>query len=288
MTNELLIEEKKYLPSTALAARFSYTSDYLAKLAREGKVDSTRVGRQWFINEESLQKFVAERHEQKSVRREELRQERMSERQQHQETTALAVKSLTPKVFSIEIPTALHSLAQAVAVVMCGVLVGSLGFLFSQQDSEMASVRDSARSVAIEMTGALVPDELVLSTNWQLAALDLSFFWDWLFPSEETMIVESGKVDSPVTKNSDTLATPTPPTVPFPPSPPPQQAIVMLDADRSTTSLDSVRESFSDEVEVTYDGNDTGIIKPIFREQTDESYRFLLVPVSESKENQYE
>ena len=34
-----------------------YHSDYLGRLARRGKIESTRVGKQWFIEKESLLKL---------------------------------------------------------------------------------------------------------------------------------------------------------------------------------------------------------------------------------------
>ena len=50
----------------------------------------------------------------------------------------------------------------------------------------------------------------------------------------------------------------------------------------TSTTIDSIRDSFSDQVEVTIDPNnpDTGIITPEFKEGKGEPYRFLMVPVT--------
>ena len=60
-------------------------------------------------------------------------------------------------------------------------------------------------------------------------------------------------------------------------------ALIMVN-DRSSTTVEEIRASFSDETEVTFDGPDTGMIRPVFRDRdSDESYRFLLVPVAEGE-----
>ena len=58
MPVHLLINGKKYFPSSTLCTSFGYTSDYLGKLAREEKILGTLVGRQWFIEEASLKTFL--------------------------------------------------------------------------------------------------------------------------------------------------------------------------------------------------------------------------------------
>jgi len=53
----------------------------------------------------------------------------------------------------------------------------------------------------------------------------------------------------------------------------------------NTTTVESIRDSFSDEVSVSIDPNnpDTGIIIPHFKTRDGESYRFLMVPLDEDK-----
>ena len=52
----------------------------------------------------------------------------------------------------------------------------------------------------------------------------------------------------------------------------------------TATTVESVRNSFADEVEISIDPNnpDTGVIVPIFKERKGEEYRFLMVPVNQS------
>ena len=57
MTNVLTINGKKYIQSNQLAREFGYTTDYIGRLAREEKILATLVGRQWFVEPESLRVF---------------------------------------------------------------------------------------------------------------------------------------------------------------------------------------------------------------------------------------
>lgn len=51
----------------------------------------------------------------------------------------------------------------------------------------------------------------------------------------------------------------------------------------TATTIESIQDSFSDEVEVSIDPENpqTGIITPVFKETKGEAYRFLMVPVNE-------
>ncbi len=49
---------KKLIGTHAASELFGYTPDYLARLAREGKVSAERIGRNWVIDRASLAAFV--------------------------------------------------------------------------------------------------------------------------------------------------------------------------------------------------------------------------------------
>lgn len=57
----------------------SYSRDYLAKLAREGKVKATQVGRQWFVELGSVQNFIENKNIEQEVYRRRLSEERRKE-----------------------------------------------------------------------------------------------------------------------------------------------------------------------------------------------------------------
>ena len=58
--------------------------------------------------------------------------------------------------------------------------------------------------------------------------------------------------------------------------------IILPENDDTENSIQKIKESFSDSVVVAADPNDsqTGIVTPVFKNATDEEYRFLMVPVT--------
>ena len=73
------INGKKYLSASEAAKRFGYTSDYVSKLAREGKVNAQKIDRAWFVDGESLLAFIAEGKRREFERRDELKRDRVRE-----------------------------------------------------------------------------------------------------------------------------------------------------------------------------------------------------------------
>jgi hypothetical protein len=61
--------------------------------------------------------------------------------------------------------------------------------------------------------------------------------------------------------------------------------VVIPEDDESAATIDSIRGSFSDDVEVTIDPEnpDAGIIVPQFRKREGNAYRFLMVPLEATK-----
>ncbi|OGG70153.1 hypothetical protein A3I99_01910 [Candidatus Kaiserbacteria bacterium RIFCSPLOWO2_02_FULL_45_11b] len=51
---EVTINGVSYLPASALAKQFRYTTDYIGQLCRAKKVDAQLVGRSWYVNPVSL------------------------------------------------------------------------------------------------------------------------------------------------------------------------------------------------------------------------------------------
>lgn len=281
MSKELIVDGKKYLPSTTLAGRFSYTSDYLAKLAREEKIDATRVGRQWFICEESLQGFVAETNESKAKRNQTLREERIKERKSNESEVKVSKDSLVfapssvaalEEKSSVVLPSQLETLLQTMAVSLCACIVGVLGYVMFDHGIGAQNLTSATGDVFSDVSSVvdLTPD-LVVKSDSQVAAIDFRTFWKWLFGGVEI----EHEVESETVRVASNEATVIKPVEM-------KNAMLMLDPTTSTTTAKEIRESFSDEVEVEFDGPDTGILKPVFKEKTEESYRFLLVPVVEA------
>lgn len=54
MGNELRLHGKKYISAKRGAEITKYTNDYIGQLCRAGKVDSVKIGRNWYITEKSF------------------------------------------------------------------------------------------------------------------------------------------------------------------------------------------------------------------------------------------
>ncbi len=57
----------EYLPASALAKQFRYTTDYIGQLCRAKKVDAQLVGRSWYVNPESLTNHKKARYTKVSI-----------------------------------------------------------------------------------------------------------------------------------------------------------------------------------------------------------------------------
>ncbi len=50
---------REYIPTSEAAKRSNLSGIYLAQLARQGKLEGFRFGREWFIYTDSLEQFLA-------------------------------------------------------------------------------------------------------------------------------------------------------------------------------------------------------------------------------------
>ncbi|MEK7098475.1 MAG: helix-turn-helix domain-containing protein, partial [Patescibacteria group bacterium] len=58
MSDELFFENSKYISAADAATSFALHRDYVARLARTGKIKAKRVGKNWYVSEKSMQSFV--------------------------------------------------------------------------------------------------------------------------------------------------------------------------------------------------------------------------------------
>ncbi len=127
----------KLLSTKEASARSGYHTDYLARLAKSGKVVATRVGRSWLIDEESLSKFIESQQERKKELSQILSRERVGEYQALIEETKTvrhhaAVIRKAPSLATFRS----HAFAIFVALVVTG---GSLYFAGAHSMEERAS-----------------------------------------------------------------------------------------------------------------------------------------------------
>jgi hypothetical protein len=79
MSTAVEINGVTLVPIKEAAVSVSYSRDYVARLAREGKIVASQIGRQWFVDLVSLRDFSTAASAFEEVRKEELRSERKRE-----------------------------------------------------------------------------------------------------------------------------------------------------------------------------------------------------------------
>lgn len=280
MAKQLIIGSKTYHPTTFLSGRFSYTSDYLSKLAREGKVEASRVGRQWFIEESSLESFLQKVATEKKERADALRKERQQERKEFEDVSEVTVRAKTAIVKQNFVgPTV--ALAQAFAIVMCGYMFGALGFFAYEENIQPIAFATAANETVEMVKDAVLVDAPDLENIDQLAAVDFSSFLNWFFYKKTVVQVEN---NSPVNQAIVSKETSLPESGQDQVPSTADEGLIILQDDFSKVEAEKVRKSFSDQVEIEFEGTDTGVIKPVFKNRTDESYRFLMVPLTHENE----
>src|SRR3989344_2653613 len=92
MTDEIFFNGIRYLSSTQAAQNSGLNPDYVAQLCRGNKIHGRRIGRNWYVGDESLSSFLVSQSYQKSLRREELARERVNE---YHSSTPLTVNGPT-------------------------------------------------------------------------------------------------------------------------------------------------------------------------------------------------
>lgn len=156
MSKTLNINGVRYESSASIAGRFNYTQDYVSRLAREKKIEATRIGRLWFVDASSFEHFVEVSEETKKIRAEDLR----IQRQQERTMSTDAGKVRQKKEKSSRVAAAHTALAQAILVVACGLFAGSLGWLIHNQEITVTQLQEGSMAMVTQMQRAVVFDVL--------------------------------------------------------------------------------------------------------------------------------
>ncbi len=242
MTNVLTINGKEYIQSNRLAREFGYTTDYIGRLAREEKILATQVGRQWFVEPESLRVFSHQAQLEKEIRKEELRQQRKLEQ------VAFAKREIP----ALERSSSLVALAQLFLIISCGFFVGGLASVATSEGLTVDDFKQGGMAIALLASEAFDPSPRHALYTQSIA--------------DEDMVAS---IESVIDEEPAPLRFTELPEFPQ-----------RLPLDTATES--ALHAQFSDEVEITVDEEGVPVVRPIFRDGTQEGTRFLLVPINES------
>src|SRR5438552_2744998 len=79
MTDDLHFGGMRYIPAGEAAAQVGLTRDYISKLCRDEKVQARRIGKNWFVEPQSLFSFLGTVETSKLERIQKLSEERRKE-----------------------------------------------------------------------------------------------------------------------------------------------------------------------------------------------------------------
>ena len=249
MSQQLVINGKKFKPSAELARQFGYSMDYISRLAREGKVEATRVGRQWFVDALSLENFVEQTSKQKEFNREQLRTERKLELISYSKSTntnttdasliSNSVRPVNKKNYRESVNIILATTGTAL-VLMAGLL--SVVVINPNEFYSFFSNFDFNNQLTVQRHSDV--------TAGALGA--------WIEPSDSVQIIIEDKSGVPA------------------------KGVVVFDEKKSEKELERIKASFSDEVEINFSDENTGVITPVFINNEGDEYQFLMVPINDA------
>lgn len=241
MSQSLTINGKKYVQSSVLTAQYQYTPDYIGKLAREEKIIGTQVGRQWYIEPESLKVFLHKASLEKEIRAEELSRKRKIEHQAFQKKQNISVENVSSPHLA---------LAQMFAIVGCGTIAGILGFNAWSSDITMGDVTQSVKESGVFIARSFSPIDAIS----KMTSAPKSF----LASSPDATSVIPQKFEQQQGETFTSL---------------PQQEGAALYSDSV------IKQQFSDEVTITEDSEGRMYVQPVFKDTTDKNTLFKVVPI---------
>lgn len=250
MSQSLIINGKEYVQSSVLTALYKYTPDYIGKLAREEKIIGTQVGRQWYIEPESLKVFLHKAAIEKEIRAEELSLKRKIEHQEFQKDQLRKERDSAP--------LAIKAALQATLVLACGLFVGTLGFVTFDEGINARTISKATAESLRYITRSILPSrtmELFDSNARSFLAL-----------SQEGIVAE--QTDSLIQKEV------------FSTLPKIANTQDMYASGTKNNSIDlTITTQFSDEVQIVIDQNGKEFLKPVFKNQDATTSLFRVVPV---------
>jgi hypothetical protein len=252
-----------YISSKDAAKRVGYTSDYIARLAREGKIVSRREGVQWLVELASLEMFLKAVEQAREERKAALREERRRERAHH--ATGVVAQSAAPQARVATGATARVSLTSVATASSTGAL--------AVDDAFPSAIRAHALAAGSLVSGlalavVLVYGSTAVPVSTQTASLMDSFMhlaratWNFALPWQTKELAQV-----PTGTEQDLT----------------QRGIVVLPRDNEDArTVTQVQEAFSDDVIVRLDEDrTTGTIVPVFKDGVGDEYQFVIVPVAQ-------
>jgi len=238
------------VPLKAAALKVGYSRDYVARLAREGKIVAMQMGRNWSVDLDSLVHFSKEAEVQESLRKLDLSAERKSE---------LVVKEKLLSLKERLVKKSIHHRRDAYAVT-CATL--ALGFIVG------ASVYTAASFYKYPGTGDIAGSGLITlerESESQVMLGASSFVEPRVAPAPEvvTTVLEQAVFQGSADVRALTSEA---------------EGILLLAQNYLASGDGTEAAFFSDPVAITYTGENSGVVKYTQVNGEIAQYPFVMVP----------
>jgi excisionase family DNA binding protein len=167
MSSSLEINGTELQTIRAAAERTGYSRDYITRLAREEKIVASQIGRQWFVDLDSLKNYAAAVADELNTRKQQLSEERRRER--------LAVEKNTPRSSVSVHSQSKKSLSLSSQVLSLGVLFIGLGFGFLLNQMPMLSSGFSTQVASTPMLQSLQGHDFVETGTQEVSGAGVNF-----------------------------------------------------------------------------------------------------------------
>jgi hypothetical protein len=259
------------LPIREAAKRVSYTTDYVGRLAREGKILAKREGRVWLVDLDSLKLFSLQAKADAIRKHEELKVTRKLESVARQANSFLPEKKVTDQSFYQV--ALLESAAVTVCLSLLFLLVQvSLSFGLGLTDFQKASLT----------VGAKTSQALAIQTSIDFVWPD--WLWFWRYEKSEVLVeIQSDNTEDPQNPEPQVGKVKTN----FPAQVDIENNLLLIpQSGLVEDQVKYVADTFSDEVLVDFYDSRQGTITVDFLSGEKEEYPFRLLtePVNPSKD----
>ncbi len=249
MSSQVEINGVSFLPIKDAAKLVSYSRDYVARLARERKILATQIGRQWFVDSVSLNNFAEVALLEQSVRKQQLSHER-----KHEQAIKQAITAHKNVVVQKQRRGRVQSLVMALLVLGFGLTTGAVVYTMSQVLPVAIQVPNLARLGAI--APSLPADE---DSGYALADAQATMLYTDTTVIEHPLFVNEAETRAMSIGNTE--------------------GVMLLARDTTLGDAPAVAALFSDEVEVEFAADSTGVITYTYEDGTTAEYPFVSVPV---------
>ncbi len=269
MSTQVEINGANFLPIKDAAKQVSYSKDYVARLAREQKIVATQIGRQWFIDTVSLRNFTESSELELSIRKQQL-----SRKRKREQVIKREVLEIRKDIKSKAQVAKLQAQLVAAFVLGIGLLAGggiyTTTMLFPAQSSNLARLGGVAplpvrhevnlpnqNSVATTEPSATASEDQ--ENSFKLAEPQNTTLFTTI--SEYPLFVDEAETRSLSQENSE--------------------GIFLLARSGDMSNPEEVKNLFSDEVEVKFTDDNSGVITYERSQGTVAEFPFVAVPVKD-------